>query len=148
MLHVYSAWIALAACGSWQTIHACCWHGCCASTEQSVTSLPLNDSKMQRNGLFSSGFLITICETGDVLLKSLCRVAHGAGRLLYIMSAVCHIKDTKESLKDWLLRLNVMKVSGCISIVYCQGLTLYTLKSLASGFEYCKMLESIFVMLF
>lgn len=35
-----------------------------------------------------------------------------------------------------------------MSIVNCQGLTLYTLKGLFSGFKYCEMLESIFVMLF
>lgn len=36
----------------------------------------------------------------------------------------------------------------CMSSVNCQGLTLYTLKGLFSGFKYCEMLESIFVMLF
>lgn len=80
--------------------------------------------------------------------KSVCSVAHGTGRLLNTMSAVCQGKDTKESLKDWLLSLNVVKENGCISIVCCQGLTLYTLKGLFSGFKYCKMLESLFVMLF
>lgn len=80
-----------------------------------------------------------------MLLKRICVVLHDTGWLLYIMSAVYQGKDTKERLKNRMLGLNFMKENRFLSIVYCEGLTLYTIKGLFSGFKNCKMLESIFV---